>query len=61
MKAKALVLAIGIAVVLGLTTTSASATYYLHLEENFCALDAIAGRVAAWYFGVAYDGGALCN
>ena len=60
MKAKALVFSIGIALVLALTMTSASATY-LHLEENFCALDSIAGRIAAWYFGVEYDGGALCG
>ena len=40
--------------------TTASAEYH-HLEENVCALDAIAVRVAAWYFGVEYDGGALCG
>ena len=60
MKANVLVFAIGIAVALGLTMTTASAED-LHLEENFCALDAIAGRIAAWYFGVEYDGGALCG
>lgn len=59
-KAKTLVLAIGIAVVLGLTMTSASAEY-LYLGENFCALDSIFGRVAAWYYGVKYEGGALCG
>ena len=58
------VVALGIGTLTALPSDDANAGPGKVLEAmvaNFCTLDTIAGRVAAWYYDVKFEGGAWCE
>ena len=46
---------------LGLGPIQASAYDPAWIGETFCEIDKVMGRIAAGYYGVDFEGGALCG